>query len=232
MSHIVAVPCAGSPGIRPSEVCENLDDDQAAYLLPTGAFKLITALDPERINGSKRAETLGKILSLELAVDDAQRREILLNAVPTYKIGELEDRIALNIDQLRQKGELEPPLRRALLGFFGLTIITDRLTVSSEPLETVIPERGLFPHQKRAVSAVERYLNCEEGRAMLHRPTGVGNTRTAMSIVASHLRVRPKVVVLWLAATRELLEQAANEFESTWKAVGDREVGCLRFWSS
>ena len=35
-----------------------------------------------------------------------------------------------------------------------------------------------------------------------------------------------------LAATRELLEQAADEFELTWKAVGDRSVDCLRFWSS
>ena len=232
MSQIGAVSGADSPGMRPSEICKNLDDSQAACLLPTGAFKLITALDPERINGSKRAETLGQILSLELAVDDLQRRVILLEAVPATKIGELEDRIGLTIDRLRQKDELEQPLRRALLGFFGLATIADRLTISSDPLETVTPERGLFPHQKQAASAIERYLYCEEGRAMLHLPTGVGKTRTAMSIVASHLRTRSKGVVLWLAATRELLEQAVDEFESTWKAVGDRQVDCLRFWSS
>ena len=232
MSQIVADPGADSPGIRPSEICENLDDGQAACLLPTGAFKLITALDPERINGSKRAKNLGKILSLELAVDDLQRRTILLDAVPATKIDELEDRIGLTIDQLRQKDELAPPLRRALLGFFGLAMIADRLTISSDPLKTVTPERGLFPHQKRAASAIEQYLYFEEGRAMLHLPTGVGKTRTAMSIIASHLRTRSKGVVLWLAATRELLEQAAAEFESTWKSVGDRQVDCLRFWSS
>ena len=45
-------------------------------------------------------------------------------------------------------------------------------------------------------------------------------------------RTHSKGVVLWLAATRELLEQAAEEFESTWEAVGDRQVECLRFWSS
>ena len=67
---------------------------------------------------------------------------------------------------------------------------------------------------------------------MLHLPTGVGKTRTAMSVVASHLRTRAKGMVLWLAATRELLEQAAVEFEATWNAVGDREVDCLRFWSN
>ena len=67
---------------------------------------------------------------------------------------------------------------------------------------------------------------------MLHLPTGVGKTRTAMSIVATHLRSRSTGLVLWLAATRELLEQAAAEFEETWRAVGDRQVDSLRFWAS
>ena len=232
MSQIAGTLGTESPGIRPSQIFENLDDCHAARLLPPGAFKLITALDPERIVGPKRAETLGQILSLELAVDDSERRAILLNAVPAPKIGELEDRIGLSIDRLRQKEELEQQLRRALLGFFGLATTQDRLAVAPESLETVAPARGLFPHQKRAASAVERYLYFEDDRAMLHLPTGVGKTRTAMSIVASHLRNRSEGVVLWLAATRELLEQAAEEFVETWGAVGDRHVDCLRFWSN
>ena len=53
-----------------------------------------------------------------------------------------------------------------------------------------------------------------------------------MSIVATHLRTYRSGLIVWLAATRELLEQAADEFESTWNAIGDRPVDCLRFWSS
>ena len=226
------IPFAESPGIRPSQICENLDDNDAERLLPAGAFKLIATLDPERINSAKRAETLGQILSLELAVDDSERRAILLGAMPAFKIGELEDRLGMRIDQLRKKNELEQPLRRALLGFLGSATISDRPTVAFDPLARVTPRRALFPHQKRAAAAVERYLYFEDGRALLHLPTGVGKTRTAMSIVTSHIRTRSTGVVLWLAATRELLEQAADEFESTWRAVGDRQVECLRFWSS
>ena len=232
MSQIAGTFGAESPGFRPSQVFENLDDYHAERLLPSGAFNLIAALDPERIVGPKRAETLGQILSLELAVDDSQRRAILLNAVPTQKIGELQDRIGMSIDRLQQREELDQQLRRMLLGFFGLATTPDRPSIVSEPFERVVPVRGLFPHQKRAASAVERYLYLEDGRAMLHLPTGVGKTRTAMSIVASHLRSRSGGVVLWLAATRELLEQAAEEFVQTWKAIGDRHVDCMRFWSS
>ena len=231
MSQVALGSAAELPGIRPAELCEHLNDSDAARLLPDGAFKLITTLDPERISGAKRAESLGQILSLDLAVDDLDRRKILLNAVPRTKVGELEDRIGLGIDRLRQRGELDQPVRRALLGFFGVTTTGDRSPVTVEPLGSVSPERGLFPHQKRAASEIERFLYHEDGRAMLHLPTGVGKTRTAMSMVASHLRTRSNGLVLWLAATRELLEQAAEEFESTWKAVGDRQVDCLRYWT-
>ena len=220
------------PGIRPSQIFENLDDGQAEKLLPVGAFQIITALDPDRITGSKRAETFGQTLSLELAVDDLQRRKILLDALPAAKIGEFEDRVGQTIDRLRQKDVLERLLRRDLLGFFGMSMVSDQPRESSDPDKIVMPERGLFPHQKRAASAVERYLYFEEGRVMLHLPTGVGKTRTAMSIVASHLRDHSAGLVLWLATTRELLEQAAVEFEATWRVVGDRQVNCLRYWSS
>ena len=126
VSQITSRTVTHSPGLQPSQICENLDNAQAAKLLPTGAFKLIDTIDPNLLSGPKRTEVLGKILSLELAVDDSQRREILLGAVPTSKIGELEDRIGISIDQLRQKDKLEQPLSRAVLGFFGLAAIDDR----------------------------------------------------------------------------------------------------------
>ena len=232
MSSIASAIAMGSPGVRPSQVCESLDDHHAERLLPTGALELVMSIAPERLNDSRRAKTLGDILSIERAVDDPTRREILLNAVPTAKVGELEDRVGMNIASLLRRNPLPHAVRRSLLGFFGLSRPPDRTRIAEEPATAVRPRRGLFAHQKRAATAVEQYLYFDEGRAMLHLPTGVGKTRTAMSIIASHLRARSMGVVLWLAATRELLEQAAREFEATWETVGDRQVDCLRFWSS
>ena len=122
-------------------------------------------------------------------------------------------------------------VKRTLLGFFGCTTRVEPEDAAGVLSRPVNPVRGLFPHQKRAASEVERHLFYEDGRVMLHLPTGVGKTRTAMSIVASHLRTRSEGLIVWLAATRELLEQAAEEFEATWNAVGDRQVDCLRYWS-
>ncbi len=218
------------PGLSPERIFEALDDDQATRILPGGAFKLIRELAPDRISGQRRAETLGNMLSLESAVDDPDRRSVLLDAVPNFKIAELEERTETDIVTLRRKLDLEKSVRRALLGFFGAPTFDEVPADSRGDAMAVEPARGLFPHQKRVASAVEKHLHSGEGRAMLHLPTGVGKTRVAMSIVASHLRTRPGLV-LWLAATRELLEQAAEEFRAMWQVVGDRPIDCLCFWS-
>ena len=224
-------PDVDSPGLRPSQVFDRLDDADAERILPDGALRLLTVIAPERIRGSRRSVTLGEILSLDLAVEDRKRRKLLLDAVPESKVDELEERVDATIDHLREAGSLAPAARRALVGFFGGATGAERTDTPVAPSMPVAPERSLFPHQKRAAAAVERFLYREDGRAMLHLPTGVGKTRTAMSIVATHLRARDKGLVIWLAATRELLEQAAAEFELTWQAVGDRQVECVRFWS-
>ena len=220
-----------SPGLRPSQVFDRLDDADAERILPDGAFRLLTVIAPERIRGFRRSVTLGEMFSLDLAAEDRKRRKLLLDVVPESKVDELEERVDATIDHLREAGSLAPAARRALVGFFGGATSAERTDTPVAPSTRVAPDRSLFPHQKRAAAGVERFLYREDGRAMLHLPTGVGKTRTAMSIVATHLRARDKGLVIWLAATRELLEQAAAEFELTWQAVGDRQVECVRFWS-
>ena len=68
------------------------------------------------------------------------------------------------------------------------------------------------------------------GRAVLHMPTGAGKTRTAMYILSTILAQEEPTVVVWLAASRELLEQAAEAFTSAWSHFGNRTVQLLRFW--
>ncbi|RPK63414.1 type I restriction enzyme EcoKI subunit R [Streptomyces sp. ADI96-02] len=69
-----------------------------------------------------------------------------------------------------------------------------------------------------------------ERRVVLHLPTGVGKTRTAMNIICDHLRRHEPTAVVWLARGRELLEQAAVEFEQAWNSLGNREVAVARMW--
>ena len=105
----------GSPGVRPSQILDKLDDRKAKRLLPGGALELVKAVDPDRVRGPKRADVLGEMLSVEFAVDDQRRRKLLLSAVPVAKIGELEERTGCRVEQLMQEDRLDGPVSRLLL---------------------------------------------------------------------------------------------------------------------
>jgi DNA repair protein RadD len=51
-----------------------------------------------------------------------------------------------------------------------------------------------------------------------------------MHVVCRVLNEHEPTVVVWLAASRELLEQAAETFEDAWCALGNRAVGVHRLW--
>jgi superfamily II DNA or RNA helicase len=91
---------------------------------------------------------------------------------------------------------------------------------------------GLFEHQRIAARQTRVALDDAPNRVVLHMPTGAGKTRTAMHLVAEELRrVEPSLVV-WLAYSEELCEQAASEFETAWRSLGDREVPVHRYWGN
>lgn len=217
------------PGLRPEELLASVDDCMASRLLLPGAYRLMSTLQPGQLAGPDRSRTLARLFSVESAIDDPRSRSDVLGLLPESKEAELAERLGCAVDELRDP--LSAAQRRAILGFFGVATAPEAAAVGASPPEVVETRRSLFPHQKRVASQVEHFLYRESGRVMLHLPTGVGKTRTAMSIVATHLRQRPHGLVIWLAAGRELLEQAAEEFQETWMAVGDRPVPCLRFWA-
>ena len=86
--------------------------------------------------------------------------------------------------------------------------------------EEVIPGHDLRDYQKGAVSRALCILR-DHGRVLLHAPTGSGKTRMAMSVVSMHMRERGPTMVLWLAPTGELVEQAADAFRQAWSYHGD-----------
>jgi DNA repair protein RadD len=90
----------------------------------------------------------------------------------------------------------------------------------------------LFKHQRVAATNVMNILKGGNERVLLHMPTGSGKTRTTMNIIADYLRTNEKKLVIWLANTEELCEQAASEFEKAWSFLGNREVYVSRFWGN
>ncbi|PKI12752.1 DEAD/DEAH box helicase [Colwellia sp. 12G3] len=98
---------------------------------------------------------------------------------------------------------------------------------------TVKPKYALYPYQveisEKTFHSIETGNN---NRAVIHLPTGAGKTRTAMHIICRHLMTKKNALVLWLANSDILCEQASEEFEEAWSYLGNREIIQGRFYKS
>ena len=94
---------------------------------------------------------------------------------------------------------------------------------SPEPLRrlrNVESVPALFGYQKELVGTFEEVCSLPRGDnlGLLALPTGAGKTRTAAVALLRMLTNGQARIVLWLAPTRELLEQAAVTIESVWRS--------------
>lgn len=106
-------------------------------------------------------------------------------------------------------------------------------------MQQVTPNYGLYPYQRQVVSDLlnvlvprNERLVVNGSRVVAHMPTGAGKTRVACH-TACHLLNRPEAegkLVIWLAFTEELCDQAAESLEQAWGSLGNRPVEIHRYW--
>lgn len=114
-----------------------------------------------------------------------------------------------------------------LFEFFGCPFDAKEEIEAIAAAAIITPQYPLFEHQRVALFKTIQFLRQDDyPRVLLHMPTGAGKTRTAMNVIASLLRssARGPGVVVWLAHSEELCDQAAEEFRKAWAILGDRPV--------
>jgi DNA repair protein RadD len=204
-------------------------------LIGRPGVRLLSRLDPAHTSAEGlRQIALGLQSPAEMLLDLDTRRE-LLPLLPRTEAASLATELGLDdadpyaaLDALR----LRPGSERTyvLLGHFGVEE-PDIPTIEIGPsLEQISPEHGLFPHQRLAAQRVLRALGEGPRRVLLHMPTGAGKTRTAMNVIARLMNTSEPLLAVWLAHSEELCEQAAEEFQSSWAFLGNREVSIHRWW--
>lgn len=120
----------------------------------------------------------------------------------------------------------------ALFTFFERVAPPVDATHENSSESECISSYPLFAHQRRAAREVSALLGTAPYRVLLHMPTGSGKTRTAMSVIGDFLRVAEPAVVIWVAYSEELCEQATDEFETMWRYTGNRQIPLHRFWGN
>ncbi len=153
--------------------------------------------------------------------------------------GKLEElRFRLGLGEAQTQLELNPGTLTdaqtwpVVIGFFGLN--AEEMATVARPLarEYIVPTFKLFEHQRSVVRRAYSRIGAGLGRTLIHMPTGSGKTRTAMHLVARILNEQQASIIVWLASSQELLEQAAETFQNAWSALGNRDVQMQRFWGT
>ena len=212
------------------------DDETLQILLGSAAVRLIRLLDPGLVTPTHLREVLVSLHTCDnlLLLKDIRSHLFELLRPKEAKI------LALILDapehrdvyqslkevKIRRNSDKE----RALFDFFELSVPQTEVAIEVPSAEQIAPRYSLFAHQRRAAQQVKQYLDQAPRRVLLHMPTGAGKTRTAMNIIADHLRSLEPTLVIWLAYSEELCEQAVAEFQQAWEYLGNRQLSLYRFW--
>ena len=119
---------------------------------------------------------------------------------------------------------------RTLFNFFDMVPPEDIHEESPSAIDSVTPNPQMHYYQREAIHGISEYLSSENKRCLLHMPTGSGKTWTAMRIISSKFLQNEPTVIIWLAYSEELCEQAIDAFKAVWGKMGDRKIPVLRFY--
>jgi DNA repair protein RadD len=210
--------------------------DALADIFGKNLIELLSLFDESSGNLDRLRSLLLEVFSPEALLSNNQKRRLILELLKEKEVKELLSTLEVPynetnyFDQLLSFNFTKPKLIK-LFHFFGLNPSdAPEETIKIPATETITPNYSLFPHQRNAITKVLRTLERSPHRVVLHMPTGAGKTRTAMNIISQHLRVSEPGVVLWLANSEELCEQATDEFIGAWKNTGNRPVTVERLW--
>lgn len=95
-------------------------------------------------------------------------------------------------------------------------------------------ENSLFDYQNSIRKQLHSFLQNEtQKRIVVHMPTGTGKTRTTIEVISDFIRnqdgERPSLII-WMAHSDELCEQAVQTFQRIWCRLGSEAASIYRLW--
>jgi superfamily II DNA or RNA helicase len=221
-----------------SSLLARADEKVLEALIGRDSLRLLHSIEEELTLPSSLREIVVDLRSPQNLLTDAESRSYLFDLLT-----ENEARRLCSVLDINGNGDLYQLLKNAriyknssreelLFNFFNIDT-PERKEIGEEPaLKFHSPDYALFSYQRTAARKIKEYLRQDSGRVVLHMPTGSGKTRTAMHVIAEHLRRTEPGFVVWLAYSEELCEQAASEFETAWRYLGNRDLNVHRFWGN
>jgi superfamily II DNA or RNA helicase len=224
------------------QIIDNLSRSDKLSLLDKSQKSYVEQLDTESRMGLDLTNMLFESQGIKLLLD----RDIRLLLIQRMTVDQVRD-VIINLDLEGVEFDDGSPqssyevlsfiankwpeeLYRAL-GVRGVIDSFDSLKQKVQGTKQVSAAYPMYDYQVDCALRVRDLIVSKDiSRALLHLPTGAGKTRTAMNIVCDYLRHNPNSLVVWLADTRELCEQASDEFGKAWGQLGNHNLPTYSFY--
>lgn len=226
---------SGSPGVAWEKLLRDCPIKSFLELFDTELRLIYKSLDINKEDFESAKEIALSLCDPRKLLSAKPSREKAIGLLPIEKARELLVRLGY-----QPSGNPYPTLESipfdttqnldSLYAFFGL-IVEERVPfIEISAVSNADANYPLFIHQRNMVKNVVSVLSTSPYKCLMHMPTGAGKTRTAMHIICRHFRQMEPTIVVWLAQTRELLDQALTEFQRAWQSLGDRPLPIYKFY--
>jgi len=219
-----------------SDVLSRAGDDGFQELLGSSTVRLLKNLDSDLARASSMRQIFEELYSPVEVLRNNTLRKIFFTLLKTEEAIELCGLIYSNPPSSPFEGLTRLSFVKAsdtekmIFDYFSVPHPEDESKALELNIKDLAAQRANRFYQLEAINEVLALYSSKETRVLLHMPTGSGKTRTAMQIIVRMLQENPEKIVIWLAYSEELCEQAAQEFEQAWVSQGDRDIQVQRFW--
>ncbi|WP_440651256.1 DEAD/DEAH box helicase [Candidatus Pelagibacter sp. HIMB1495] len=202
-------------------------------------FKILHVRNKSIIKQKNFTETILKLNSEKKILSNTEHRNILLNSLKENEaiiIGKLFN--LKGHDIWKKLIEIDFKKKKNLDLLFNVFNIKNNenseVKDNSDKENPIIiePNYPLFDHQIEVLQNVKKFFNTSIKKTLLHMPTGAGKTRTAINLVSEELKNKPKNLIIWLAHTEELCQQAHDEFSKAWEIIGNRKIKSYKLFKN
>lgn len=216
-----------------NKILSRLDADVLQQILGDEVVSTLKLLGPEYLYSEGLYEILTNTFSLQELLYIKKTRNHIIDVLRDEEISSIIDSLGLNIEdnkweELKRINFNEETLNNLLL-FFDLEVYIkdDRKWIQEV---NASPNYPLYAYQRSILKKVKKTLSSRKNRILLHMPTGSGKTRTTISYICRYIVENEDTNVVWFANTKELLDQAYNEFLEAWSNIGDRQINVVKYW--
>lgn len=215
------------------KILSRLDSEVLQQILGDEVISTLRHLGPEHLYSDGLYKILTNTFSLQELLINQNTRNHIIDALReeevTLIIENLELPIKTDLWKNLKKTKFNEAIVNKLLLFFDLEIYVNEEVSWVQEINKQ-SNYPLYPYQRAVLKKVKKTLSTEKNRILLHMPTGSGKTRTTISFICRYLVENENTNVVWFANTKELLDQAYNEFLKAWSNIGDREIQAIKYW--